>query len=136
MTKENAKKRHGILYILLNIICMSVLATLLVLGTFRWMKSYTLHGQYITVPDVSGMYEVEAGEVLSAAGLRYEIADYKYDKMMIEGGVIEQNNCFLKVRRNMNGSKNLTSFTCTYATAVATSLGRMSSSNTTSLATT
>ena len=90
MTKENAKKRHGILYILLNIICMSVLATLLVLGTFRWMKSYTLHGEYITVPDVSGMYEVEAGEVLSAAGLRYEIADYKYDKMMIEGGVIEQ----------------------------------------------
>ena len=54
------------------------------------MKSYTLHGEYITVPDLTGMYEEEAGEALAAVGLKYEVLDYKYDKMMVEGGVIEQ----------------------------------------------
>jgi beta-lactam-binding protein with PASTA domain len=36
------------------------------------------------------MYEEEAGKALAAVGLKYEVLDYKYDKMMVEGGVIEQ----------------------------------------------
>ena len=43
------------------------------------------------MPDVSGRYEEEAGQALAAAGLRYEVSDYKFDKSMVEGGVIEQN---------------------------------------------
>jgi len=76
--------------ILLNVLAMIVIGIVLVLVTFRWIKSYTLHGEYIAVPDVSGMYEEEAGKVLADAGLKYEVLDYKYDNMMIEGGVIEQ----------------------------------------------
>ena len=90
MAKDSTKKKRGLLIILLNILAMVILAVLLIIITFRWMKSYTRHGQYITVPDVSGMYEEEAGRVLASAGLRYEISDYKFDKMMVEGGVIEQ----------------------------------------------
>ena len=104
MTKDNVKRKHGILYILLNIIAMAVLAVLLVVITFQWMKSYTRHGQYITVPDVSGMYEEEAGRVLAASGLRYQVSDFKYDKMMVEGGVIEQRpkpGAFVKEGRNI-----------------------------------
>jgi beta-lactam-binding protein with PASTA domain len=91
MAKEKVKKRRGMLIILLNVLAIIAVATVLVLVTFRWMKSYTRHGQYIAVPDVAGMYEEEAGKALAAAGLKYEVSDYKYDNQLVEGGVIEQN---------------------------------------------
>lgn len=87
MTKD---KKHSIGWLLLNILIMVAVSIILIVITFRWMQSYTRHGQYITVPDVSGMYEEEAGQALAAAGLRYEVSDYKYDKSLVEGGVIEQ----------------------------------------------
>lgn len=87
MTKD---KKHSIGWLLLNILIMVAVSIILIVITFRWMQSYTRHGQYITVPDVSGMYEEEAGQALAAAGLRYEVSDYKFDKSMVEGGVIEQ----------------------------------------------
>lgn len=88
MTKD---KKHSIGWLLLNILIMVAVSIILIVITFRWMQSYTRHGQYITVPDVSGMYEEEAGQALAAAGLKYEVSDYKFDKSMVEGGVIEQN---------------------------------------------
>lgn len=86
---KNAKKR-GILIILLNILVMVIAGIALVLVAFRWMESYTRHGQYISVPDVAGMYEDEAAKALAAAGLKYEVSDYKFDSQLVEGGVIEQ----------------------------------------------
>ena len=88
---NNKKKKHTLGWILLNLLIMAVLVVALIFFTFRWMQSYTRHGQYIAVPDVAGMYEEEAGQALAAAGLRYEVLDYKYDKTVVEGGVIEQN---------------------------------------------
>ncbi len=88
MTKD---KKRAIGWVILNVLFMIAVSILLIIITFRWMQSYTRHGQYITVPDVSGMYEEEAGQALAAAGLRYEVSDYKFDKSMVEGGVIEQN---------------------------------------------
>ena len=90
MAKGKNGKGRGIFIILLNVLAMIVIAAILVLVTFRWIKSYTRHGEYIAVPDVSGMYEEEAGQALAAVGLKYEVMDYKYDKTMVEGGVIEQ----------------------------------------------
>lgn len=103
MAKDKSKK-HGILILFLNIIAIAVVAVLLIMITFRWMKSYTRHGQYITVPDVSGMFEKEAGQALEAVGLRYQVSDFKYDKTMVEGGVIEQKpkpGAFVKEGRNI-----------------------------------
>lgn len=90
MSKKISNKTRSIGWILLNLLIMAALSVALVLLTFRWIKSYTMHGQYIAVPDVTGMFEEEAGQALAAAGLKYEVMDYKYDKMMVEGGVIEQ----------------------------------------------
>lgn len=86
---KNKKRSIGIL--LLNLLAMAAIAFLLIIITFRWIESYTRHGEYISVPDVTGMYEEEAAKVLSDAGLKYEVSDYKYDKSLVEGGVIEQN---------------------------------------------
>ena len=90
MSKNNSNKKRTIGWILLNLLIMAVLAILLIIITFKWIESYTRHGEYIAVPDLTGMYEKEAGEALNAVGLKYEVLDYKYDKMMVEGGVIEQ----------------------------------------------
>ena len=101
MTKD---KKHSIGWLLLNILIMVAVSIILIVITFRWMQSYTRHGQYITVPDVSGMYEEEAGKALAAAGLRSEVSDYKFDKSMVEGGVIEQNpkaGAFVKQERKI-----------------------------------
>lgn len=90
MAKGKNGKISGLVIILLNVLAIVVIGTILVLVTFKWIKSYTRHGQYISVPDVSGMFEEEAGQALAAVGLKYEVLDYKYDRMTVEGGVIEQ----------------------------------------------
>ncbi|MGX8690929.1 MAG: hypothetical protein ACSW76_09845, partial [Bacteroidaceae bacterium] len=61
MAKEKERKKRGILIILLNVLAMLVIGIALILVTFRWIQSYTRHGQYIEVPDIHGMYEKEAG---------------------------------------------------------------------------
>lgn len=90
MADDSSQKTGNIARILIHIACMIVLTLLIIICVFKWMKSYTRHGQYISVPDVSGMFESEAGDILAANGLRYEIASYKYDKEVVEGGIIEQ----------------------------------------------
>jgi len=98
------ERKHTLGWILLNLFIMAAISIALIIITFRWMQSYTRHGQYITVPDVSGMYEEEAGKVLAASGLRYEVSDYKFEKTMVEGGVIEQNpkpGSFVKQERKI-----------------------------------
>jgi beta-lactam-binding protein with PASTA domain len=90
MGKDTGNRKRTIGWILLNLFLMIGLSCLLIVITFSWIKSYTRHGQYISVPDVSGMFEEEAGQALVAVGLKYEVLDYKYDRMTVEGGVIEQ----------------------------------------------
>lgn len=90
MGKDTGNRKRTIGWILLNLFLMIGLSCLLIVITFSWIKSYTRHGQYISVPDVSGMFEEEAGQALAAVGLKYEVLDYKYDRMTAEGGVIEQ----------------------------------------------
>lgn len=90
MGKDTGNRKRTIGWILLNLFLMIGLSCLLIVITFSWIKSYTRHGQYISVPDVSGMFEEEAGQALAAVELKYEVLDYKYDRMTVEGGVIEQ----------------------------------------------
>ena len=90
MGKDTGNRKRTIGWILLNLFLMIGLSCLLIVITFSWIKSYTRHGQYISVPDVSGMFEEEAGQAPAAVGLKYEVLDYKYDRMTVEGGVIEQ----------------------------------------------
>lgn len=90
MGKDTGNRKRTIGWILLNLFLMIGLSCLLIVITFSWIKSYTRHGQYISVPDVSGMFEEEAGQALAAVGLKYEVLDYKYDRMTVDGGVIEQ----------------------------------------------
>ncbi len=90
MAKIEKSTKHSILKILLHLLIMLVIVVILLFCVMSWINRYTRHGQYISVPDVSGMFEEEAGQALAAKGLKYEVLDYKYDKAVVEGGVIEQ----------------------------------------------
>lgn len=90
MEKNESKKKTGKI-ILFNIVAMIALVVLIIAGTMHWIKGYTLHGQYIQVPDICGMSEESAAGVLIKAGLSYEISDVRYDKSMKAGSIIEQN---------------------------------------------
>lgn len=69
---------------------MLVIAVILLLCVMGWTKKYTRHGEYVTVPSITGMFEEEAANTLAQYGLRYEVNGYRFDKEVVEGGIIEQ----------------------------------------------
>lgn len=88
--KKNDKKISGWKLVLVNLAAMVLIVIILLMMVFHWMKNYTRHGEYISVPDVTGLVEDEAAARFQAEGLRYEISDSKYDARLLEGQVIEQ----------------------------------------------
>lgn len=77
--------------ILINIAAMIAVAIAVLAGAMRWVRGYTMHGQYIQVPGICGMDEAEAADILSKAGLSYEISDIRFEKSLKAGMIIEQN---------------------------------------------
>lgn len=88
--KTGVKELPGWAKILIHLTAMAAVAMVLVLLFFRWMDTYTRHGQYITVPDVTRQLEDEAAVTLRNNGLRCEVSEYRYDAGMDAGMVIEQ----------------------------------------------
>lgn len=76
--------------VLANLGAMILVVIILLAVTMRWIKGYTMHGQYINVPDVCGMYEADADRELSAWGLLYEISDVRFEEGMEPGQIVEQ----------------------------------------------
>lgn len=88
--ERQEKRIPGWARILIHIGCMAAVTAILLIFLFRWISSYTRHGQYISVPDITGMVEEEAAAALEACSLRYDISDFRYEADMQEGQVIEQ----------------------------------------------
>lgn len=88
--KKSDNNISGWKLVLVNLAAMVLVVIVILLMLFHWMKNYTRHGEYIAVPDVTGMVEDEAAARFKAEGLRYEISDSKYDAGLLEGQVIEQ----------------------------------------------
>lgn len=88
--KTESQGKRGLVILLINITAMILLSVLLLVGLVRWMKSYTRFGQYIEVPEIAGLFEEEAAALLRQSGLTYEISDYKFDRKVTAGSVIEQ----------------------------------------------
>jgi beta-lactam-binding protein with PASTA domain len=69
---------------------MVVAVALIIFGTFKWLHSYTNHGEHIEVPAVDGLVVEDAMIVLQNNSLAGEVTEYRYHKNMEEGTVIEQ----------------------------------------------
>ncbi len=89
MEKEKMKKAGKI--ILVNIAAMAAIVIFILAGAMHWIKGYTMHGKYIQVPEICGMDEASAANVLGKAGLAYEISDVRFERAAKAGTIIEQN---------------------------------------------
>ena len=69
---------------------MVVVAVLIVFATFKWIHSFTNHGEHVEVPLVEGLISDEAMVVLKNNMLQGEITEYRYQSNLEEGAVIEQ----------------------------------------------
>jgi beta-lactam-binding protein with PASTA domain len=58
--------------------------------SLKYLEDYTLHGQTITVPDLSGFVEAEVDTFLAERKLRYKVRDIIYDENKPMGTVLDQ----------------------------------------------
>ena len=85
-----AIKFKNIWRIVFHLFLMVVAVALIIFGTFKWLHSYTNHGEHIEVPAVDGLVVEDAMIVLQNNSLAGEVTEYRYHKNMKEGTVIEQ----------------------------------------------
>jgi beta-lactam-binding protein with PASTA domain len=85
-----AIKFKNIWRIVFHLFLMVVVVALIIFGTFKWLHSYTNHGEHIEVPAVDGLVVEDAMIVLQNNSLAGEVTEYRYHKNMEEGTVIEQ----------------------------------------------
>lgn len=75
---------------LVNLLLAVVLITALVWGTFRYLNYYTLHGQSITVPDLTGLTVEEIESFIASKKLRIQVIDSAYFPSKAKGAVLDQ----------------------------------------------
>ena len=94
MTKQKdinkGKKKASLRFILINLAAMAAVVVAAVLITFRWIDCYTEHGVAIMVPDITGMQEEEAVQILGKHHLAGVVGDYTYIKGVPVGEIISQ----------------------------------------------
>lgn len=89
--KDNqTKKKRPLRALCLNLVAMAIVVVAAVLITFRWIDSYTEHGVAIVVPDIMGMEEVDAVNVLAKHHLVGVASDYVYVKGVPAGEITAQ----------------------------------------------
>jgi len=74
-----------------NIGAALLIVIILAVGALFWLDSYTRHGETITVPNLYGLDQKAAEEVLKEKNLKYEIIDSVFVKKKKPGSVKEQN---------------------------------------------
>ncbi len=76
---------------LINLVISSLFVVLIIWGIFKFIDSYTLHGETISVPPLEGLTIAETESILTEKKLRYAILDSIYIADADAGVVLEQN---------------------------------------------
>jgi beta-lactam-binding protein with PASTA domain len=67
-----------------------LLYAVLIVTSWFWLRWYTDHGEYVSVPDMSGMTLEEAIKALEDRDLNYIVADSVYDRKARPGTIMDQ----------------------------------------------
>ncbi|PCI93445.1 MAG: hypothetical protein COB15_16380 [Flavobacteriales bacterium] len=76
---------------LINLAISGLFAVLVIWGIFKFIDSYTLHGETISVPTLEGLTTTEVESILTEKKLRFSILDSIYIAEADKGVVLEQN---------------------------------------------
>jgi len=75
----------------INLLSATAVLLLIFSFTYRWLDSYTRHGESITVPDLRGLKVTELESFLTNKHVKYKVADSTiFDTKKPAGTVIEQ----------------------------------------------
>ena len=75
--------------LLIHIGLMILASVIIVLLALLWMNLFTHHGSSVEIPDIYGLPESEAEQLLDKAHLRYEIIDSVYTTEVPKGAVYD-----------------------------------------------
>lgn len=78
-------------FVVKNVLAAIVIFFVLLSILLACLRSYTEHGIEVDVPDVTGLYLIEAEPLASAVGLRLIVVDSTYSKKVPLGAIVEQN---------------------------------------------
>jgi eukaryotic-like serine/threonine-protein kinase len=73
-----------------NFLYMLGISALLLVGVFWYLSSYTLHGSYVQVPDLTKITLNEAQRLLSTRSLKIQVIDSVYDPSKTASTILEQ----------------------------------------------
>lgn len=76
--------------LLINLVAMAAVVVAAVLITFRWIDHYTEHGVALVVPDITGVQESEAVNILAQHDLVGVVSDHVYIKGVAPGEITAQ----------------------------------------------
>lgn len=75
---------------IINILIIVIVISVSLWGIFKYLDSYTLNSETISVPSLEGLTIIEVEEILSEKKLRYQILDSIYAENNEKGIVLEQ----------------------------------------------
>ncbi|WP_086477105.1 MULTISPECIES: PASTA domain-containing protein [Arenibacter] len=77
---------------LIQLILALVALVLLVFGAMHWLKLTTNHGEFVEVPDLSGLSVMETRSLVEKSGLRFSVLDSaNYNPSYPKFSIIDQN---------------------------------------------
>lgn len=76
--------------IIFNMILIVITFAVIVFGVLCMIDSFTGHGEYVTVPNITGLTVDDAKAKLEAEGFKWEITDSAYNDNLKPGCVIDQ----------------------------------------------
>lgn len=76
---------------LIQVLIAIAISALLIYASLQYIEHYTLHGEEITVPDLTGMEKSELKEFLTEKNLTFRIIDSSYNTAEEKGKVLAQN---------------------------------------------
>lgn len=77
-------------FVWLNLLAAFAVLVVLSMVVLFWLKKYTHHGESIDVPNLIGLYEHEAREIVGKVGLEIEVVDSVYLRNEKPGIIVEQ----------------------------------------------
>lgn len=86
-----AKKPVPGMWLLKHLLVAVVVVALLVTGAYFLLKSVTMHGEEISVPDFSNLTVAEASDLAASKEMKVEVTDSVFVKRMKRGAVYRQN---------------------------------------------
>jgi len=90
-------------YIVKNVLILVFAVFFIFYGMLVILRHYTHHGETLPVPDVTGLMLDEAGKLLQAQKMRWQLSDSVYVASVKPGAVVNQNpEPGSKVKKNRN----------------------------------